>query len=408
MSIINPEALTGFTIDTDANIDLLKETSITGISIIESLMSPTIEFNIEVQSYRHNGYVKDLDKYAGANLFFRAKRPILEKFGYIPDFAFNGKVFRVSERKPISDQVDSFSIIGSDETVFRNASRRMSKSWKCVPPHVIVADALKGCVGVPKLIVESASPVRTYFAENIHPYQVVAQQSDVALAGGNDPSFLHYMTTEDLVGTHRFESLYGMTRKNHIAEFAYSEQGRVAQVFENPDSILSYEFPCDFDLIADLMNGVDGSNDFNSLLLINPFNGIHSIIGGNNSQCGMGGGEGDVSFTNQGSAASEPNCEIDVERHKLKRTARLSLLDADKVALRMTVGFHPSLHVGKMIKASFPNKIYKSTDQVEVNDDYGTGYYLISALTHTFKTDGMATTTIDCLSKSVGNGQTLG
>ena len=410
MSDVNPRSKVEFVIKSDANPKLMDELSVKRITLVESLLSPSLQTTVFVQNYRHLGYVKNLDEYANTELTIRIRRPILRDFGYNDELLVKNRVWRIDERNPFNYQIDEFALVASDETVLKNANRRMSKSWKCVPPHIIAADALKGCVGVNKLIIEAAAPTRTYFAENLHPYQVVAQQADVALANGNDPSFLHFITYEDIVGTHRFESLYGMTRKNHIAEFTYVEAGDTNLLWENPFSIHHYEFPCDFDIISDLMNGIDKGVDNNSLLVINPFNGIHSILGGNNAQCGMGGSEGDTSFTNQGSASAEGNCEIDVERHKLKRTARLSLLDTDKVSLRMTVGFNPNLHVGKMIKATFPNKIVNDNgDFVEIKEDYGSGYYLISALTHNIEMGGYATTVIDCLTKAVGNGgKTLG
>lgn len=408
MSEVNPRSLTEFSVTSDTNTELLNQLSIREVTMTESLMSPTLQTRVMVQNARHVGYIKNLDLWANSGLQITARRQILKDFGYNDTFYVENQIFNIANRKPFSHQIDEFDLVATDPFAFRNSARRMSRSWKCVPPHVVVGDALGGCIGIPRqnLILESSTPNRTYFAENIHPYQVVAQQADVALAGGNDPSFLHYMTYENTIGTHRFESLYGMTRKNHIFEFEFNEPGSVGATWENPFNIMAYEFPCDFDIISDLLNGVDDQGvDQNSLLVINPFTGLHSILGADNSQCGMGGQEGDTSFTNKGSAQAEPNCDINVEKHKLKRTARLGLLDADRVATRLTVGFNPNLHVGKMIKATIPNKINETTVQA----DYGTGYYLISALTHVLKVGGWGTTVIDCVSKSVGyGGSTIG
>lgn len=410
------ESLVGFEVFIDVDPKLLIDFSITEVSLIESLMSPSIQTKLHIQNYRHPGYVKDLDKFANAKVKVNAERPILKEFGFEDAIEIENNIYRIGNRIPASYQVDEFLISAIDETAMTNASKRVSKSWKCTPPHSIVSDVLKGCVKAPHIFVESSTPPRTFFAENIYPYQVVAQQADVALANGNDPSFLHFMTYENIVGTHRFESLYKMTRKSPIFinqsegySFVYKERGNIHDVWEDPHAILSYEFPCDFDLLSDLMNGSDTNGiDQNSLMVVNPFNGIHSILGGSNSGCGMGGQKIDQSFTNKISAFAEPNCEIDVEKHRLKRQARLGLLDQDKVALRMTVAFNPILHVGKMITVEFKNKIINEQG-VELQQEYASGQYLISALTHNLKIGGYSTTVIDCLSKSVGNqGATLG
>jgi hypothetical protein len=202
-----------------------------------------------------------------------------------------------------------------------------------------------------------------------------------------------------------------MTRGNTIWNYKFSESDGVENTWENPFAILAYENPCDYDILSDAMNGVKrGGQQSQSFMAINPFTGAHSILGGaGGNGCGMGGNETDTGFTNKGSAAAEPNCEIDVEKHKLTRTARLGLLEADKVAFRATVAFNPNLHVGKMVYLEVPNKQFATEDSIRLEPDYGSGYYLISALTHRLVNGGFGTTVIDCISKSVGNGgRTLG
>jgi hypothetical protein len=54
----------------------------------------------------------------------------------------------------------------------------------------VVSDVLVNCAGAINPDIEPSLPARDYIAENIHPFQVVNQQAEVALAGGNDPSFL--------------------------------------------------------------------------------------------------------------------------------------------------------------------------------------------------------------------------
>lgn len=405
MADVSRESLTNVTVDIpDADPKLFEEFNVSSVTLTESLMSPSLQTKVLVQSYRHNGYVKNWDELANKKIIIKASRDILKQYGKNHEMEVENTIYRVSEREARSPQYDAFNINAIDETALTNAKRRISKSWKCTTPSEITSDVLRGCVKVPKLVVEQSTPARTFFAENIHPYQVVAQQADVALANGNDPSFLHYITYENILGTHRFESLYGMTRKGIIWDYTYNEQGRLEESWENPFAIHAYYYPCDYDVLSDEMNGAGNQ----SLMAINPMNGLHSIIGGKNAGCGMGGQETDVSFTNKGTAAAEPNCEIDVEKHKLTRTARLGLLDQDMVSMRVIVGFNPNLHVGKMVKLTTLNKI-KTLNGYETVPDYASGSYLISALTHRLVNNGFGTTVIDCITKSVGNGgRTLG
>lgn len=403
---VNSRSLTSYIIDIDANPKLFEDFAVTEISLSESLLSPSLHVKVKVSSYRHNGYVKNWDLLSGAKLKISATRPILAEYNYNPKLDIETTIYRIEDRVPRSYQNEDFVICAIDETALTNASKRISKSWKCTPPHSIAADALLNCVGVPNLVVEQSIPNRTYFAEDIHPYQVVAQQADVALAGTNDPSFLHYMTFENIVGTHRFESLYGMSRKEIVWNYYYNEKGDVEYTWENPFALLSYSNPCDFDLLSDLLNGVDPKTGLNnkSLIAVNPMNGMLDLVNGNLGGCGIGSITNDISFTNKYSAGDEGNCEIDVEHHKLYRVARLQLLEPDKVAFKATVAFNPNLHVGQMIYLEVPNKVQNPDGTITTQPDFGSGYYLISNLTHSIRPGGYSLTMLDCISKSVGNG----
>jgi hypothetical protein len=65
----------------------------------------------------------------------------------------------------------------------------------------------------------------------------------------------------------------------------------------------------------------------------------------------------------------------------------------------MTVPWNPMLHAGKVVRVKLFNR-----EKIGVYN-YGSGDYLISSLVHTIKRGGMATTTLDCVSETVGNGE---
>ena len=108
-------------------------------------------------------------------------------------------------------------------------------------------------------------------------------------------------------------------------------------------------------------------------------------------------------MSNSDSAKNRDSCNLDVETHLVKRQARMSLLERDKIALRIVVPWNPMMHAGKIITLEWKNK---SEDGKEGRDIYGHGDYLILNMTHTIRYGGFSTTTMDCVAQTVGGGQT--
>jgi hypothetical protein len=162
---------------------------------------------------------------------------------------------------------------------------------------------------------------------------------------------------------------------------------------------MTHSFPCDFDLLSDILNGVDENGvDINSLMIFNPVMKTFSLLGNQAIGCGMGGGVIKGSLSNSGSAQQQNSCPDDVQTHLLKRQARMALLEQDKIALRLVVPWNPELHAGKIITLTLNNK--EDPDQL----NYGSGDYLIVSMTHNLKLGGFSTSTMDCVSKTVGSG----
>ena len=130
-------------------------------------------------------------------LFRSIEKSLLTKFKIDPNMSVRQTTYRLDNRKLINNNVEEFYIHACDQTLLDNAATLVSKLWKCTSPSTVVRDVLSSCAGAKSLDIESSDPNRDYIAENIRPFQVVAQQANVALAGGNDPSFIHYMTYEN-------------------------------------------------------------------------------------------------------------------------------------------------------------------------------------------------------------------
>ncbi|MEX0596051.1 MAG: hypothetical protein WD512_06075, partial [Candidatus Paceibacterota bacterium] len=235
---------------------------------------------------------------------------------------------------------------------------------------------------------------------NIHPFQVIAEQADVAL-NGSDPSLLHYITYINNGSQHHFRSIKNLTQGGIQAEFTYNEKG-FDQQLGNPFNIMAYEFPCDFDLLTDILNGLgpDGAPSA-SLTTINTFTGSASLVNGEIGDCsGMGGSllaEGETDTGNP-----DDNCGTHLEDWAAVRQARVSLLQPDKIALKILVPIHPELHVGDMVYVNFINKHDPPPNGGNLN--YGSGDYLVVNLNHTIKSGGLGITTLELSSKSIGNG----
>lgn len=169
--------------------------------------------------------------------------------------------------------------------------------------------------------------------------------------------------------------------------------------YANPRAIMTHSFPCDFDLLSDLLNGIgpDGSS-MTSLISFNPLSRISSMLGNQIRGCGSGSAILNAAMSNFGSEQQQNACPDYSQFFALKRQARMALLEEDKIALKITVPWNPVLNAGKIIKVTLNNK----NDQSKKN--YGSGNYLIKSLTHNIKFGGFATTTMDCVAQTVGQG----
>jgi len=394
----------------------LEELSVVEVTMVESLLTPGLQTSIKFQNfhqYSRDGKVKSLEKFKGAACRITIERPILDDAGMQHTLIFAQRVYRLEKRGLINYNNEEFTLHLCDDTLLNDAKNLVSKSWVCTTPTDVVEHVLRNCVNAKTVETEPSSPARDYIAENIHPFQVVTQQEDVALAAGNDPSFFHFMTYRnfngfDCRGTHHFESLHRMAKKPTILTLLDSEASTVGKYSSfakasdgngrsvNAIPMLTYSFPADFDLLQDILNGVEG--DGNSLIAINPYKGQFSLFGNKTRGCGVGGYNAKESQTNQGSTAV--GCPVPADQYLLKRQARVGLLDDEDVAFRTTVPWVPQLHVGETINVLLRNK---NSEGIEYN--YGSGKYLISAMVHNVKNGGYSTTTLDCVSETVSRGE---
>lgn len=369
----------------------------------ESLLTPGLQTKVRVHSYLHSLPLKQMDVFKNKSMKLTIQRNILKKFGINHVMRINQVCYRLSDRKKENQNTEEFVLHGCDRTLLNDAKSLVSKMWKCTTPSAVVSDVLTQCAGAKLLDIESSLPARDYIAENIHPFQVVNQQANAALASGNDPSFIHYMTYGGGVsgdeGVHHFRSLKTLTQQSPIIEYVFDELGSISG-YGNPKGIMTHSFPCDFDLLSDLLNGLDeNGRDISSAGLFNPVTKQFNLFGNQQMGCGIGGGVYKAAMTNQDSAGQQNACPDYSYLYLPKRQARMGLLEQDKIALRLTVPWNPELHAGKVIRVVFPNK----SDGRLLN--YGSGNYLIAAMTHNIKRGGLATTTMDCVSYTAGSGE---
>lgn len=381
----------------------MEQTTAMEVILGESLLTPGLQTSVKVHSYLHNLPIKDLDVFKGVEMQIQLERKVNELYGVTKDMEVWQTVYRIDTRKLINNNVEEFIFHACDPTLLDDAATLVSKMWKCTTPSAVVSDVLSSCAGAKVLDIESSGMARDYIAENIHPFQVVAQQANVALAAGDDPSFLHYMTYH-AHGTHHFRSLNSLTKKTPIIEYFFSEAGDNAESngYSNPFKIMTLSFPCDFDLLSDILNGVNANGqNINSTGLFNLVTKQFNTFGNQLIGCGIGGGNMKMAMTNQDSASQQNACPDYAYLYLQKRQARMNLLESDKIALRITVPWNPELHAGELIKLTLKNK--NDPDQL----NYGSGEYLIVSMTHNIRRGGFGTTTMDCVSKTVGTSHTV-
>ena len=358
----------------------------------ESLLTPGLQTAVTLQSFVYSSQPKIWGDYKNKPMTITMNQP---DAGY--SMEVSQQLYRIDNRELdfTIGQTETLTLLACDQSLLNDAQSLVSKSWKCTMPSDIVNYVLQSCAGAQNAVVDNAGPARDYIAENIHPFQVVAQQANVALYEGNDPSFLHYMTYEDL-GTHYFRALGKLIKQSPTLVFSAS-QGTSLD-FATGGAAISFSFPCDFDYLSDLLNGIDVSgNPMNTLSTINPFNQAGSLYGGSIGGCGIGKGNHKTAITNSGSAHQQNGCEMSVEQYLLLRQARMGLLEKDKIALRLTVPWNPNLHVGQMIGFHWGGK--SNSDGASI---YGSGSYLIVALKHNIQLGGYGTTTVDCITGNIG------
>ena len=369
--------------------------TIKAITLGESLLTPGLQTSIQADSYIHNVGVNDFDLFKGSVVNINLEK---ESFGRFGNLEVNQVVYRLDNRNLINNQTESMIFRACDQSLLNDAETLVSKSWKCETPSSIAEYVLRSCAGASSLDIEEASPGRDYIAENIHPFQVVNQQANYALADGNDPSFLHYMTYQN-GGTHHFRSLKTLTQQDAIFKFSYNDTGLA---YTNPNSIMTYSFPCDFDLLSDILNGIDTSGrSISSVALFDPLLKSFSLMGNDTIGCGLGSGVFRYAISNQMSAENMDACPDYAKEYLLKRQARMSLLEKNKVALKLTVPFNPILNVGKVIEVN----LYNKESLPNLKPGYGSGDYLILNMFHHIVAGGFSVTTMDCVSTTVGEGE---
>jgi hypothetical protein len=380
---------------------LLEQVTPAEVTLGESLLTPGLQTAVRCQSYFHNIPIKDLNQFRNTKININIERPSLARSGIHTTMDVSNTLYRLDKRHLINDQIEEYTLHACHQTLLNDAKSLVSKLWQCSTPSQVTAEVLSGCAGAGPMNIEGAPPARLYMAENIHPFQVVAQQGNAALQGGNNPDFVHFMTYEAL-GTHHFRSLKTMCSQSHVMDFYYDTTGAAAGGYGNPNGIMTHSFPCDFDLLSDCLNGMNESgSDISTFLGFNPFMRSVAQAGSQAGGCGLGSGNPKTGSSAAGSEGMQNMCPDLSEKYILKRQARMGMLEQDKIALRLVVPWNPILNAGKIIRLNLKN----AHDWRLFN--FGSGDYLIHSIMHNIKYGGFSTLTIDCVSNTVGLNHTV-
>lgn len=364
----------------------------------ESLLTPGLQTSVKLQSFIYTKTSKNFDTYRNKNISINMSTKSGKKA------LVNQKIYRIDNRSFVPSNVgniEEFTVHACDQTLLNDAKSLVSRSWRCKDPSSLVKDVLgMPCLNARVGQIDSSSPSRDYVAENIHPFQVISQQANMAL-NGDSPDFVHFMTYDfnGGPGFHNFRSLRNMAAVSpgDLRTFYHYEAALPYNM--NDNGAIAFSFPCDFDILTDCLNGLDeNGREINTLGTFNPFNSLFKQLPDNFGSSCYQGGNYKLSMTNKGSTGrGDGACETDVERHLLRRQARMQLLEKDKVAMRLIAPWRPDIHAGDTLKLKWKNKSNNG-------DVYGTGDYLVSSLIHNIQFGGLSTTTFDCVSSTVGRG----
>ena len=400
---------------------VIEELVINEVTMTESLLTPGLQTTLSVQNRVNSENAKDLSKFANKDVTIFAQRPIISSLygdrkrpdggDYVDALLTTQRVYRLTNRKLSNYQLENFTLELCDPSLLVDAKTFVTKSWDCQTPTTIVTDILRNCVGASSLNIEDVGPRKMYFSNGIHPFQAITQQEEMALAGGKlDPSLVHFMTYQNAksesVPTHNFRSLTKMAQQTEAFKFFYSGKNSNAYNYAMPEEIMMFTFPCDFDTLSDILNGIDiNGKNYASIISINPSTSATSAYLAQHgetilqSSCGY---SPLYSMTNLGSTLND--CKVsDAHVYLPRRKARMGLLEQDKIALRMVVPWNPNLNAGRVIDVRIPNT-NPNPEGEEDKWNFGSGKYLIANLTHNIKMGGLGTTTIECVSNTVAEG----
>ena len=389
-----------------ASVDLgsqLEDVTVKEVIVGESLLNPSAHAVVTLQSAM---YFRPTNWNA-----FRCQ-PIRinikdNRQGSSRKMTINQHIYRCENRHftvSNSGSVEELTLHSIDESILKDAETIMEKSWKCSTPSAVVSEAMDK-MGVTQFTMNSSTgPARPYVAESIHPLQVIQQQANVALYNGDDPSFLHFMTIDGDSGlnVHKFLPLTQLMNEGNAPYDIYAaDTGITGSTGFSEQSeydiaartAVTFNFPCDYDVLSDLLNGVNCNGvNMNDVRTFNLSSGSTSSVSGIMSQAT----NIIKSLTMAGTAQQQNSCETNVEKYGYRRQARMGMLERDKIALRITIPWTPSLHVGQQIRFHWYNRYDQSYQQ------YGSGRYLILHMTHNIQYGGYAVTNLDCIANTFG------
>lgn len=424
-----PPVCSGIVKDIDIGVEdkelMFSELSVTNVYVHESILSPTVQISVTFVDSVH--LIKNFLQYKIAkgempNLSMTVINPMFNIEGRGPHGVTrdaelpinNFQVYRMDSRRPLNYHMEQFTLHICSPSIIKNQIYRMSDFYKMKELSKVVEDAMDS-VGIKKNVrsIEKTDIHRDYISNNQHPFQVIAEITDMAMKD-NHAQYLHYMTTEEVQGKHYFISLKKLLnnaeKKGFKPDFNYEYSEKGANETFTINDIMTYEFPCDFDTLLDLSGGIihnkeDHKNHKPSMVSINPFDGgifmVDGKIHGDKKLRGFGGALNAGAWSNKNNfeAPGLTSRPSGVEKYLHKRTENITFLHRERIDLKIVVPFNPRLHVGNLIDVSF----YSKREKGSKNKDYGSGIYLVCHMTHDVKVGNYGTTILECIKVKEGS-----
>ena len=331
------------------------------------------------------------------------------------------RVYKVTDRKLISDQNESYVLHFCSEELILSEQYKISKSYAGKKISDIVDNILQQYLKASKdkydpsnktNFIEETKGIYNFIIPSMKPFEALTWLSTYALSDSSQSPGSAYLFFEDSQG-YRFKSLQTLIKEDPVQTYVYApinvnmpDDPRLKDISRALRTVLSYEHVNNYDTLGAVMNGAFA----NRLITVDPilrtfqdndfdygaYSSTAKLMNGfplmNNAQNRLGDKINDtpnavqkITTTNTGQIKNsyiktrQPSVKpINIETYIPYRTAQIALINMNK--MRIVIPGDPTLRVGNTINFIFFEQASYDTGRKE--DRFYSGKFLVTAIRH--------------------------